>query len=382
MPKGEPLAPRAQGVQRRRTGLPRARSIGQLVLGGRARLEERVQPRLELAPRGPLRRPPLLRGGLPAVDRGEVENGDRRLKPHDLMSELLGPLGRGGLERERTQPFPHLLLQVARALDLRRDPRQLQLGAMPPELEAPQPGRLLDERAALGRLRREDRLDAPLRDHRAQAAAEADIREQLDQVDPANARAVDEVPALAAAMESPCERHLRERQVGPGAVGVVEHELDLAMIDGAPPGRPCEEDVVGLLGAKLVGAQRARRPEDGVRDVRLAGAVRPHHDRDARLEVHLDLIHERLEAAQFDRLEMHARQVCTWLRTWSPPLPAGYTGGVPPSIAARPSSASRAASCSASFLDPPLPTPAWTPPMTAAAVKVRSCAGPCESRSV
>ena len=96
------------------------------------------------------------------------------------------------------------------ALDLRRDPRELQLGAMTPQLEAAEAGRLLDERAPLGRLRAEHRLDAALRDHRAQAAAEADVGEQLDEVDAPHRRPVDEVLALAAAMQPPRERDLRE----------------------------------------------------------------------------------------------------------------------------------------------------------------------------
>ena len=135
---------------------------------------------------------------------------------------------------------------------------------MPAQLEAPEPGRLLDEGATLGRLRSEHGLDAPLRDHGAQAAAEADVGEKLDQVDPADGSAVDEVLALAAAMKTPRERHLRERQLGPGAVRVVEDELDLAEVDRLAACRPGEEHVVGLLGAKLVRAQRPRRPEDRV----------------------------------------------------------------------------------------------------------------------
>ena len=64
-----------------------------------------------------------------------------------------------------------------------RDARELQLGAVAAALEAAEPGRLLDQLAPLRRLRVEHRLDAALRDDRAQAAAEADVGEQLDEVD-------------------------------------------------------------------------------------------------------------------------------------------------------------------------------------------------------
>ena len=75
---------------------------------------------------------------------------------------------------------------------------------------------------------------------------------------------------------------------------------------GWRPDRAGEEHVVGLLGAQLARAHRAGRPEDRVGDVRLAGAVRPDDDRDSRLEPDLDRVHERLEPAQLDRLQVHA----------------------------------------------------------------------------
>ena len=270
--------------------------------------------------------------------------------------------------------FLHLVLEVAGALDLDRDPRELELGPVPAQLEAAEPGSLLDERAPLGGLRAEHRLDAALRDHRAQAAAEADVGEQLDQVEAAHRRAVHEVLPLAAAVQPARERHLGERQVGPGAVLVVEDQLDLAEVGGLAARGPGEEDVVGLLGAQLVRAQRPGRPEDRVGDVRLPGAVRPDDDRDARLEAHLDRVHERLEPAELDRLQVHARRSLP-----SAADTARYSGA---GSGSSPSSASRAASCSASFFEPPVPTPACSPSISAAAVNLRSWAGPSEASSV
>src|SRR5207245_767691 len=92
--------------------------------------------------------------------------------------------GRAPLARARA-PGP------ARPRDLHRDARELQLGAMAAPLEATEAGRLLDELSTLGGLRVEHRLDAPLRDHGPEAAAEADVGEQLDEVDPADGRPVD-----------------------------------------------------------------------------------------------------------------------------------------------------------------------------------------------
>src|SRR5215203_6203162 len=46
------------------------------------------------------------------------------------------------------------------------------------------------------------------------------------------------------------------------------------------------------------------------------------------------------------------------------------------------SRASRAAACSASFFERPVPTPASSPSITAAQVNVRSCGGPATSRTL
>src|SRR5207244_4008976 len=101
----------------------------------------------------------------------------------DLARELLGALRRARLERERAQAFAHFVLEVARALDLRRDASKLQLGSVAAQLEAAETRGGLDEFAPLGRLRAEHRLDASLRDHGPETAAEAHVGDQLDEVE-------------------------------------------------------------------------------------------------------------------------------------------------------------------------------------------------------
>jgi hypothetical protein len=85
--------------------------------------------------------------------------------------------------------------------------------------------------------------------------AETDVREELDEVGPADGRLVDEVLALATAHEPARDRDLGEVELGPGAVLVVEDQLDLAVIGRAAIASAREEDVVGLLGAELGGGQ-------------------------------------------------------------------------------------------------------------------------------
>ncbi len=243
----------------------------------------------------------LLRGRAPLLDSGQLQLRDPRLDRADLAAQLLGPLGGRRLKRERPQPLLDLGLEVACPLDVDRDPRELQLSPMAPALEASQPGCLLDELPPLLGLRTEDLLDAPLADDRAHRAREPDVREQLDEVRAAYGRAVDEVLPLAAAVQPPHERDLRERQLRERAVLVVEEQLDLAVVGGRPVLAAREEDVVRLLGPELARRKASRGPEQRIGDVRLARPVRAHDDGNPALEANLDRLGERLEPAQLDR---------------------------------------------------------------------------------
>src|SRR6185503_14857466 len=99
-------------------------------------------------------------------------------------------------------------LEVARAFGLDLDAGELQLGAMAAALELAETGRLLDQRAPLGRLRGEDLLDPALADDGVHLAAQPDVGQQLDDVGPAHVRPVDEVLALPAAVEPACDGEL------------------------------------------------------------------------------------------------------------------------------------------------------------------------------
>ena len=195
-------------------------------------LEQRLELGVEVAPRERDRLLPLLEA------RAALARSPRdRAAPGEPAGGAISPDSRSArsaadrLERERPEPLSHLLLDVARALDLRCDARELQLGAMPPRLELPEPRRLLQEDAPLRGLRAEDLLDAALADDRVHPSAETDVGEELDEVEPADRRPVHEVLALAAAVQAARDRHLRPLE-RPVARGVVEEELDLAVLRG------------------------------------------------------------------------------------------------------------------------------------------------------
>ncbi len=258
-----------------------------------------------MASRQRSRRPALFALGHARPERVEIELCDARAKRRDLAAELLCPFRRSRLQRERPEALLHLGLDVARTLDLERDALQLQLGPVPLALEAAEPCGLLDHLAPLLRRRREHLLDLSLPDDRVHRAAEPEVGEQLDEVDPAHRRPVDEVLPLPAPVQPPGDRELGVVD-RPVAVGVVEEELDLAEVDRLAAGRTGEEHVVGLLGAELRRRERTRGPDDPVGDVRLPGAVRSDHDGHAGLEPDFHRVGERLEAAQLDRAQVHA----------------------------------------------------------------------------
>ena len=299
LPQLQSFARAAQAIESGGRLLPAAGGVGELLFCAAALLEQGVQLLVGVLAREDCRRAPALPVFEPLAKAGEIELGHAGTKRRDLSAKLLCALGRGGLQRERPEPLLHLGLDVAGPLDLDRNARELELGAVLAALEAPEPGGLLEQGAAFLGLRAENLLDAALADDRVHPSAEAEIGEELDEVDAAHGRAVQEVLTFAAAVQPPRDRELGVRQ-RPFAFRVVEEQLDLAEVFGRAAAPSCEEDVVRLLRAELGGGQRAGRPDDRIGDVRLAGAVRTDDDGNARLETNLDRFRERLEAAQLD----------------------------------------------------------------------------------
>ena len=224
----------------------------------------------------------------------------------DLPAQRLGPLGGGRLELQRAQAGAQFALDIARALEIGGDAGELGLGALSPPLELAQPGGLLDEAAALVRPRQQHLVDGALGDDAVQVAAEAGLGQQVAHVEAPHGLAVEQVVAVARAIEAAHHRQLVARDAD-AAVAVVDHELDLAHAARGVLLGAGEEHVLPGLGAQLAGRLRGHGPLQRVGDVGLAGAVRADHDRDAGLEAQLQRIAERLEAAHADCAQMHSR---------------------------------------------------------------------------
>ncbi len=118
--------------------------------------------------------------------------------------------------------------------------------------------------------------------------------------------AVDEVLGLARAVHAPGDGDLGELD-GQRVIGVVKHERDLGEADGLPCGRAREDHVLHRLTAKHLCALLAEDPEDGVGDVGLPRPVGTDDHGETRVEDHLGLVREGLEAFEGERLEIHVR---------------------------------------------------------------------------
>ena len=286
-----------------------------------------------------------------------AEASRRRRTSAICAPERLGALGGRGLQLERLETRAQLALDVAGALEIGGDARELRLGALPAALELAEPRGLLDEPAALVGPRQQHLVDGALGDDAVQLAPQAGLGQQVAHVEAPHRLAVEQVVAVARAVEPAHHGELAARHAH-APVAVVEHELDLADAARGVLLGAREEHVLAGLRADLAGRLRGHRPLQRVGDVGLARAVRPDHDRDAALEAQLDRLAERLEAAQADGAQVHSR----------------------PSPSTR-SSASWAAACSEAFLEGPSPVPMTSSPSIAAEVKLRRCAGPVASIS-
>ena len=173
----DPLGDSLQSVQRGHGCLALPGGIGKLVLDLLALLEQRLQAFLSRPPDERRRGTLLLRDRTPFLDLVEVDLRDPRVQAVDLDGELLRPLCRRRLQCQRAQPLPHLVLDVARPVDLRCDTGELELRTVLAALELSQSGCLLQELAPIGRSGREHGVDLPLRDDRVHRPAEADVGE-------------------------------------------------------------------------------------------------------------------------------------------------------------------------------------------------------------
>ena len=157
-------------------------------------------------------------------------------------------------------------------------------------------GNFLEQGATLLGPQRQRLIDHPLADEQERVVGEVCRVEQIDQVLEPDALAVEQVVALAGAIQAPPE--LEHRVVdGQQAVRIVQHERDVGHAQRGSLFGACEDHVL-----RLAGPQRppllAEGPAQGIGQIRLAGAVRTDDRADARPELDHRAFGKRFEALQ------------------------------------------------------------------------------------
>ena len=217
-------------------------------------------------------------------------------------------LGLGRLALERAEVSLDLRDDVADAQQVLLRHLHLPLGLLLPALELRDAGGLLDEEAAVLRLRADDEADLALLDDRVGLRPDARSEEEVGDVLQADGRLVDQVLAVAVAMEATRDRDVGvvlvfERDVR--RVVVLERERDLGEVGRRSRLGAAEDDVLHAAAAEVLRALLAHRPANRVDDVRLAAAVRADDAHDLVVEIDHGPVDERLEAAELETLDLH-----------------------------------------------------------------------------
>ena len=223
-------------------------------------------------------------------------------------------LGLAGLDLEGTHAraqFAEHIVQTRRVLEY---PHQTQLRLVAPLAIATDAGGLLENRAALERVGREDGVDASLFEHRVAAAAEARVEEHVAHILEAHAVSIDQVLALAGLEHAPGDGHLAATAFEQARV-VVDHKRHLGHGEGRAAGGALEDHVAHLRAAHGGRARFAEHPADGVDDVALAAAVGSDDACQGVLsELENRAVGEGLEAEELKAFEAHLGR--WWLAGW------------------------------------------------------------------
>ncbi len=151
--------------------------------------------------------------------------------------------------------------------------------------------RLLENIAALIRFCTDDLRDSALSDDCIAVSAEAGVHEQLVDILQADIPAVDEILAVAAAVEPPRDRDLRLR-FGQRMVTVVDRQRHSGKAHLLALRRTGKDDILHALAAQLLRGLLAQHPADGIADIALAAAVRSDDGGEALVKGQRDLVGE------------------------------------------------------------------------------------------
>ena len=249
-----------------------------------------------------------------------VVDVDPQLELLELAPQLVVALGLARLALQRAELALDLRGEVGEPDEVLLGGVELAQGRRLALLELGDAGGLLEEHAPVLGVRVDDRADVALADDRVGLGVEPGVEEQLADVAQAAGVVVDEVLALARAVEPPGHADLGELVVGRRQLlpGQLDGQRDLGHAEGVAELAAREDQVLHLLAAQLLGALLAEHPADGVGDVALPAPVGADDGVDPGAEVHLGPVEEGLESLQLELLENHLasllRTVCDGFR--------------------------------------------------------------------
>ncbi len=208
----------------------------------------------------------------------------------------------GRLRLHRAQLLGEFVEQIARSRQILLDIFELSQGLDFASLEATDSGGFLEDQAAILVRGLEQRIDAALLDDAVGALAGAGAEEQVFDVAQPAGLIIDEVFALAVAVDPASDADLIGFDVQE-AFCVVADERDLGHAEAAARTGAVENDIGHFAAAKAFGRLLAEDPADRVDDVGLSRAVWADDGGNARRELDRRFVGEALEAYQLESLE-------------------------------------------------------------------------------
>ena len=255
----------------------------------------------------------LLRQGFAQALQLGIQRAEFQRLPLGVLDPALG-LDRGvlfglfRLPRQMLQLLADFLAQVVEAVQVFAGVADAGFGLLATLLVLGDAGGFFQVHAQVLGPGLDDLADHALLDDRIAARAKAGAQEQVGDVAPSAAGAVEVVIALGVAANRALDRDLVERTVlaGDGVVGVVEDQFD-GRLRHRLARRTAGKDHIGQrIAAQAAGRALAHHPADRIDDVGLAAAVRTDHAGHVGGQVQGGRIDEGLETGQLDGGQAHA----------------------------------------------------------------------------
>ncbi len=237
----------------------------------------------------------------------ERDQGDQGFVAADFGGQRPVAGGLPGLTAQRFGLRPDLGHHVVETEEVFLRALEAQFGLVAAGMQAADAGGFFEDAAAGLRLGGDDLADLALPHHGRRARARRGVGEQQLHVAGAHLAAVDAIGRALFALDAAgdFENVGIVEDGGRGAGAVVEHQRDFGMVARRARAGAGEDDVVHAGGAHLLVGILAHDPAQGLDEIGLAAAVRPHDAGKAGADHEIGRLHETFEAGQSQLVEFH-----------------------------------------------------------------------------